>query len=268
MHPYRPKKADLDDLLRFESQLGISHVCLIAFSVYHTDNSSIVDALTKLGGKGRAVVCIDPEAVTDGELRKLHGLGARGVRLNLKTRDQRLGKIEFEGLLKSYADKIRCLGWALQLFVAMEQIDLIADVLPTLGIPVVIDHLGAPHPSKGAPKTQPGYEAFMKLLRSGQVWTKLSGTYRFDKVPGLEEYIMDVLRIAPNRVVWASDWPHSGGAQANPGGDCNAIQEYRKIDDRAWVDRCKSWCRAVSGENLIRKIWRDNPRALWQYDDK
>lgn len=214
------------------------------------------------------MVCIDPATVTDGELRKLHVLGARGARLNLKSREQRLQRKEFESLLRSYAERIKPLRWALQLFVALDQISLIADILPQLEIPIMIDHLGSPHPSKGSPKEQLGYNEFMKLLRSGQVWTKLSGVYRFDEVAELDEYILEILRVAPNRVVWASDWPHSGGVSANPGGDRNAIQEYRRIDDRAWINRCKEWCQVVeaeTGEDMVGKIWRDNPRALWQY---
>jgi hypothetical protein len=55
-----------------------------AFSVCHTDNASIEDALVNLNERSRAVVCINPDTVSDGELKKLHHLGARGVRLNLK----------------------------------------------------------------------------------------------------------------------------------------------------------------------------------------
>ncbi|KAF2807540.1 amidohydrolase 2 [Mytilinidion resinicola] len=256
LHPYRPQKADLDDFLRFESSQGISHVCLVAFSVYHTDNSSIIDALTRLGGKGRAVVCIDPESITDEELQRLHQFGARGVRLNLRTRGERVDTHVFESLLRQYAKRLRPFGWAIQLYVALDQIDQVADVIPTLGLPVVIDHIGFPDSKKGPAASQLGYEAFMTLLKSGNVWTKLSAVYRFDDLPDLDEYATEILRTAPNRVVWASDWPHSG--------------EYRKVDDHAWIARCKAWCRKVeggSGENLIRKIWRDNPRALWQYNE-
>ncbi len=109
----------------------------------------------------------------------------------------------------------------------------------------------------------------MELLKSGLVWTKLSGTYRFPGLRGLDDYAKEVLRTAPDRVVWASDWPHSGGVSASPGGDRNAVQEYRRVDDQAWVAQCKRWCAEVeggTGERLIKKIWVDNPRMLWQYE--
>ncbi|OIW25721.1 amidohydrolase 2 [Coniochaeta ligniaria NRRL 30616] len=269
LHPYRPKKADLSDLLSFHQKLGIAHSCLVAFSVYHTDNSSILDALRRLRGKARAVVCIDPDAATDSELQELHDAGARAIRLNLKTCGQRLDKAGFEEMLRKNAARIAPFGWAVQMYVSLDQIAQVADVLPTLGVPVVIDHVGFPDPAKGPVQLQEGYREFMDLLKSGAVWTKLSGTYRFQDLVGLDDYVREILSAAPDRVVWASDWPHSGGVAANPGGDRDVPQEYRKIDDRAWVARCKTWCREVeggSGQKLVQKIWVDNPRRLWKYE--
>jgi hypothetical protein len=105
------------------------------FSVYHTDNASIEDAQAKLNGKGRAVVCIDPDTVSDGELRKLHRFGARGVRLNLQSHEQHLDWQEFQRVLFAYADRIRPLGWALQIFCALEQLNLIAPHHPNTADP-------------------------------------------------------------------------------------------------------------------------------------
>jgi predicted TIM-barrel fold metal-dependent hydrolase len=93
--------------------------------------------------------------------------------------------------------------------------------------------------------------------------------YRFPDLPDLDEYVTDILRSAPDSVVWASDWPHSGGVEANPDGDRNKVQCYRQVDDVAWIKRCKGWCERVdrSGKGqLVHKIWVDNPRRLWQYN--
>jgi predicted TIM-barrel fold metal-dependent hydrolase len=85
----------------------------------------------------------------------------------------------------------------------------------------------------------------------------------------LDEYVVDVLRAAPDHIVWATDWPHSSGVAANPGGDPNKVQEYRKIDDFKWIAQCWDWCRMAeggTGEGLAKKIWVENPKRLWQYD--
>jgi predicted TIM-barrel fold metal-dependent hydrolase len=263
-HPYRPKKADLDDLLVFESKNNIEHVCIVSMSVYGTDNRSLLDALKRLNGKGRGVVCIDPETITDEELEDMHSLGVRGVRLNLFTWSQKLDKTTFIETLRKYADRIHPFGWVLQLYISLDQIQLVASEIPALGIPVVIDHLGAPAADK-PPRKQAGYAEFMSLLKRRQVWVKLSGTYRFAGLPELEQYAQEIIRLAPSQIVWASDWPHSGGVQHNPGGDRHISQEYRKISIPEFIETCKRWCNY--DEDTIQKIWVENPRRLWQYDE-
>ncbi|OQV03026.1 hypothetical protein CLAIMM_08126 [Cladophialophora immunda] len=143
-YPYRPKKASLDELLAFEKELGIDHVCLICMSVYGTDNSSMMAALRQLEGRARAIVCVDPATITEKELQEMHQLGVRGVRVNLKTRDEQMSKETLAAKLLQYADKIRHLGWVIQVYLALNQIPLVADVIPELNIPLVIDHLGPP----------------------------------------------------------------------------------------------------------------------------
>lgn len=232
-------------------------------SAYGDDNRSIVDALERQQGKGRAVVCIDPEKVADEELDHLHSLGARGVRINLRTFGKEPRKEELISMLQLHASKIKRLGWALQLFISLHQYPLIAEKIPKLGIPVVIDHLGLPSEKSPVPE-QAGYPEFMKALKNREVWVKLSGTYHFANVPQSESYIKEVIQAAPDHIVWASNWPHPGGRENNPGGDRFKHQDYRKVDDVGFLRQCIDWC--DGNQDLIRKLWVDNPRKLWQYE--
>lgn len=189
----------------------------------------------------------------------MHELGVRGVRVNLKTTTQMPDRTSLKKLLGTYANRIRPYGWALQLYISLSQIALIAEDLPMLGVPVVIDHLGAPSET-APPRKQTGYAPLMALLAEQKVYVKLSGLYRFSTMPDLEDYIREILRVAPTQVVWASDWPHSGGMEANPGGDRTKVQEYRKVNIPSFVLDCKRWC--DGDEKLVRKIWVENPRRL------
>lgn len=193
----------------------------------------------------------------------MHDLGVRGVRVNLQTTGQRPNRAQLRKLLAEHANKIRPYGWVLQLYIPLDQIALVAEDFPALGVPVVLDHLGAPLET-APPYKQAGYNELMRLLEERKVYVKLSGTYRFPKMPDLEDYVREILRVGPTQVVWASDWPHSGGVEANPGGDRTKIQDYRKVDIPGFVADCKRWC--GGDEKLIRKIWVENPRRLWQYD--
>ena len=195
----------------------------------------------------------------------MHNLGVRGVRINLKSTAQNQSKEELVANLRSYARRIHRLKWAIQLHVGLADIEKIADEIPSLGLPVVIDHLATPEKTQ-APRLQSGYTQFMDLLSKKQIWVKLSGIYRFSELPELDSYILEILRIAPTQVVWASDWPHTGGVAANPQGDRQAVQEYREYDVPAFIAQCKEWC--TKDEALIQKIFVDNPRRLWQYEDR
>lgn len=195
----------------------------------------------------------------------MHRLGVRGIRLNLRTRSERFEKVTFAKVLQKYADKIRPLGWVIQLYIDLDQIGLIADTLAKLGVPIVFDHLGSPKENAPA-RTQTGCTQLLNLLSERKAWVKMSGIYRFANLPDVDEWAREILRTAPTQVVWASDWPHSGGVEKNPGGDRNQVQEYRKIDIPKFIARCKAWCN--HDENLMRRIWVDNPRILWQYDSQ
>ena len=264
-HAYRTKKANLDDLLNFEKQLGTDHVCLVSISIYGTDNRLLLQSLRRLEGKGRAVVSIDPETISDQALDEMHALGVRGSRINLRSTSQEKTKEELTATLRSHVDKIHRLKWAIQVHISLADIEKIAGEIPKLGIPVVIDHLARPDKTR-APRLQPGYPELMDLLSKKQVWVKLSGIYRFPELPELDDYIREILRIAPTQVVWASDWPHTAGATANPQGNRHIPQDYRTIDVPAFISQCKEWC--GEDEELVRNIFVDNPRRLWQYEDE
>ena len=232
-------------------------------SVHGDDNGSLIDALTRLEGQGRAVVTINPETITEEQLDELHRYGARGVRLNLKTIGAQPDKQKFVSTLELYADRIRSRGWVIQIYLGLSQLPLIADAIPKLGVPVVIDHVAHPDHDR-SPYDQPGCHELLEMLEKRQVWVKFSGTYRFPELPDLDKYIKEMLQRAPTQIVFASDWPHSGGVEDSPNGDRKAYQDYRKVDDVGFVQQCLKWCNG--DEDLMRQICVDNPCRLWQYD--
>ncbi|RFU25716.1 hypothetical protein B7463_g10625, partial [Scytalidium lignicola] len=232
-------------------------------SVYGLNNDCSIDALRRLKGKGRGIACIDANTVEDAELDSLHNVGFRGIRLNLRTRSQNLSPNEWEKLLTTTANRIRRLDWVIQIFVSMPQIADIAPIIPKLGVKIVFDHLG--HPEQGTiPFEQRGCNELYELLSNDKnTYIKLSGTYRLEEGPDLEEHIKKLLNLFPDQVVWASDWPHTAGPEMNPGGDPKALQDNLTPDIPKFVQDSIRWCN--EDETLIKKIWVDNPRRLWDY---
>ncbi|EPS45358.1 hypothetical protein H072_641 [Dactylellina haptotyla CBS 200.50] len=270
-HPYTPKIASFLALQSFHAKLHphITHSVITSLSIYGNDNSCLLDVLRDLQKKDsgiRGVASIDPLTVSDAELQDMHEIGVRGVRLNLKSALVELSKAEFEKQLYQYADRLKPLKkWALQIHTDLPQLALIADVIPKLGITVIIDHLAHPSVKKPA-KEQNGYKDFLRLLARGEIYTKLSGMDRFPTLPLLDEYATEVVSVAPDRVVWASDWPHTGGATRNPDGDRKKVQDFRDVDDLAALTKAvEVYCKG--DEDVVKKIWKDNAIELWDYSD-
>ena len=77
---YTPPDASLESFLALHRTLGnIERAVLTQPSVYGIDNSCMLDAVEKSGGKFLAVVAVDAN-VSDKELEYLHARGARGDR--------------------------------------------------------------------------------------------------------------------------------------------------------------------------------------------
>jgi hypothetical protein len=78
----RPGDATVEDYRAFQKRIGTSRNVIVQPSTYGTENAPTLDALVAFGPSARAVVVVDT-TVTDAELKRMHDLGARGIRFNL-----------------------------------------------------------------------------------------------------------------------------------------------------------------------------------------
>ncbi|KAK5124673.1 hypothetical protein LTR85_001386 [Meristemomyces frigidus] len=215
---YQPSAHTLDDAHAFLSQLGIQKMVIVQPSIYGNDNSCTLDGLRQLGlTNGRAVVQFDPDATSAEQLREWHELGVRGVRLNFKSVGAELDAKSLAASMHKYADAVRALGWVLELYIALEDVHLLEPVVPKVGgVKICIDHFGHPSPSSlSAARTAqdlPGFSSLATLLEQGQTWVKISASYRLDKDPRhpvIESLCRELVRLRPDRCVFATDWPHT-----------------------------------------------------------
>ncbi|KAK8115510.1 hypothetical protein PG984_012012 [Apiospora sp. TS-2023a] len=256
------------DVRTFERDVaGLDGVVIVQPSIYGYDNSCTLSALQALGGpeRARAVVSFDPATVKQGTLQEWHTLGVRGVRLNLQSGGAEPPAIEeLEATIRQYADAVRPLGWVLQIYASLPTIaklePLLLDGAQQLGVRVCIDHMGhpnltashSPYTETGDPYTIPGFASLVRLLESGNTWTKLSGAYRFsaseDGFSDAAPVAKELLRVAGrNRVVFATDWPHT---------------RFEGLDIRPWIrtvliDLCEK------DEAVIERVFRGNAEELW-----
>lgn len=249
-----PPSAPVAAYRMLQQRLGTSRTVVVTPSTYGTDNTCTLDALAQLGDSARGVAVVDA-TVDDSELAHLASRGVCGLRVNFVS-PQSWGRTTAE-MLTTLADKVvrhrDCAGWHLQVFAHPEQIVALAPWLHKLPVPLVIDHLGHIDPSEG-PAAE-AYGVLRRLLDGGRTWVKLSGAYMRSSVHGPS--YADTLplghalvRDAPQRLVWGSDWPHTTEA---PG----------SVNDADLVDLLEAWCGSASA---MHRVLSDNPGQLYGFD--
>lgn len=258
---YTPGPAPLDQYRKVAAALQLGRAVVVQPSAYGTDNSCTLDAVAALGASARAVVGIDP-GISDDELDRLHGRGARGVRVNAASRGLR-DLDEIAGLVAATARRIERLGWHVQLFTDLAVIGHLAERFRTLPVPIVIDHMGLARATQGL--VQNGFASLCDLLASGRCWVKLSGAYRVsDQDSGFADagaIIRALIDANPDRAVWGTDWPHTGSHGHAQSAAAPPIT-YRRLDTAALLEQLV----ACAGDAIVaNKILVDNPARLYGF---
>lgn len=227
-------------------QLGIQRAVLVQPSGYGFDNSRALDAAREMTLDTRLVVVLPLDA-PDSEWRRHHEAGARGLRM-IATQPGGLG---LDGLERAAA-RMAELGWHIQLLVNPEQLLEAEARLAKLACPVVIDHMA--HVPATAGTQQAPFQAILRLLETGNTWVKLSAAYHLSKEPppyhDLLPFAQALVAARPDRLVWASDWPH-------------ITMSNMKLDSTALFDLLLDW---VPDAATRAQILARNPAALYGFD--
>jgi predicted TIM-barrel fold metal-dependent hydrolase len=201
----RPADALPDDYRALQKRIGTSRSVIVQPSTYGLDNRCTLDAVVALGPNTRAVVVVN-DTVSDAELKRMDGLGARGIRFNLA----QAGATTPE-MLEPLSKRVDALGWHIQINAPAAKIMEIMPILERVPSPIVFDHLA--HIPQPAGVSDPLYGKILALIDKGRTWVKLSGAYADTKV-GPPTYADSsavaraYAKAAPERMVWGSDWPH------------------------------------------------------------
>jgi predicted TIM-barrel fold metal-dependent hydrolase len=258
---YTPHPAPLDHYRKVAAALRLTRAVVVQPSAYGTDNSCTLDAVAAVGPSARAVVGIDPRTPDD-ELDRLHARGARGVRVNVASRGLRDAG-EIADLVTATAKRIDRLGWHVQLFTDLAVIEQLAPRFRMLPVPIVIDHMGLAHASRGS--TQVGLASLCDLLASGRCWVKLSGAYRISsQEPDFADAVTIIRALIdanPDRALWGTDWPHTGSHGHAQSENAPPVI-YRPLDTASLLDQLV----ACAGDaTVVNKILVDNPARLYGF---
>jgi predicted TIM-barrel fold metal-dependent hydrolase len=243
----RPPDASVHAHRLLQKRIGTARIVVVGPSTYGTDNSCTLDAMAQFGPAARGVAVVDT-SVTDAELERLNDLGVRGIRFNLV----QSGATTID-MLEPLSRRVNDFGWHVQVHMLGDQIVEAADLLRRLPSPIVFDHLARiPQP---AGVDHPAFALVLKLLDTGRTWVKLSGAYMETKVgpptyADVSKVARAYVKAAPERLIWASDWPHP------------TEQADAKPDDAILFDLLADW---TPDEATRNRILVDNPVALYGF---
>jgi 2-pyrone-4,6-dicarboxylate lactonase len=243
---YTPPPVLLEDFLAMHRAVGFERGVLVQTGLYGNDNSFIVDAIKANPHRLRGIALIG-EDVTDVELQHLADSGVRGFRVN---RTAKTG-LSIE-VARKLADRVKDLGWHVQFLLDVEDHPNLDTLLGSFATEVVIDHIGRPDPRRGI--AAPGFQALLRLLRSGHGWAKLSAPYRTSQQQppyhDLTPFVHALVEAVPDRLVWGSDWPH-------------VLLKTTMPNDGDLVDQIAVW---VPDESVRRRILVDNAERLYGFE--
>ncbi|MGZ5179874.1 MAG: amidohydrolase family protein [Ramlibacter sp.] len=248
--PRKPPQADVATYRRLQQRIGTQRTVVVTPSTYGVDNACTLDALDQLGEDARGVAVVDSD-VPPAELERLASRRVCGLRVNFVS-PQSWGETTPD-MLATLARKVQPLGWHVQVFAHPEQLVAMEPLLAALPVPLVVDHLGRIDPADGA--SGPAFGTVRRLLDRGNTWVKLSGVYMRSRegAPGYGDTFalgQALVRHAPERLVWGSDWPHT-------------TERAGSVDDADLVDVLLAWCDA---DETLRRVLVENPRRLYGFE--
>lgn len=243
----RPPAATVSTYKKFQTTLGLGRSVVVQPSSYGVDNSCLLDALQQFGTAARGVAVVN-DKVSDAELDQLASGGVRGIRFNLV----QAGATSIE-MLQPLAERIAGRHWHVQVHCTPDTLAANGKLLAGLPVPVVLDHMA--RISQDQVGIHPAQRTLFELLDTGKTWVKLSAPYLNGWEPGaapgkLGTLVQELLREAPARLVWASDWPH--------------VTETQWPDDRQLLEQFKTW---VNDSSAMEKILVENPEQLYGFAD-
>jgi D-galactarolactone isomerase len=230
-----PPPGSVEDYRAVQRRLGLERVVVVQPSAYGTDNRATVEAVAAFGENAARGIAVVEAETPHAELERLSQAMMVGARFLMLPG----GAIGWDQLDR-IAARVSEHDWHVQL-----QLDgrLLPDRLAQIerwSSRIVIDHVGKF--IKPVAVDHPSFLCLLNLLETGRVWVKLSAPYEVS-VSGPPHYedigvlAKALVRAAPERMLWASNWPHPS-AQENPPDDVRLLELLDEwVEDTATRDR-------------------------------
>jgi D-galactarolactone isomerase len=244
---FLPGHFPVEDYRALQKRLGLERVIVVQPNAYKDDNRVTIDSIKKLGKNAKGVAVVMPN-VADAELERLTKAGICALRIMTLHG----GTLGFD-VMDQIMARVHPFGWHANIQLDGRELPKYEAQIKRLPGKFVIDHTG-----KFLEPVAPDHEAFKSLLRlvdTGRCWVKLSAPYETSNT-GAPKY-EDVGRLAkalvkkaPERMLWASNWPHPSARKPAP------------PDDVALLELLADW---APDEKTREKILADNPAEFYGF---
>jgi D-galactarolactone isomerase len=244
---FLPGYFPVEDYRAMQKQVGLERVVVVQPNAYADDNSVTLDSIKKIGKNAKGVAVVK-SGVADKELERL----TQGGMCALRIMTLHGGTLGFD-VMDALMARVHPFGWHANIQLDGRELPKFEAQIKKLPGRFVIDHTG-----KFLEPVETNSEPFKSLLRlvdTGRCWVKLSAPYETSKT-GAPKY-EDVSRLArtlvkhaPERMLWASNWPHPSARKPAP------------PDDADLLDLLLDW---APDEKTRRKILVDNPAELYGF---
>ncbi len=240
----RPPNASVEDYAEVQRALDLERVVVVQPTTYGLDNRCQLEGMARIGPSARGVVVAD-STVEDSTLWTYADLGVRGLRFHMLPG----GAIGWEHL-EPLAARLRNFGLHVQLQLDGHELAERQEQLLKLPCQLVIDHVG-----RFMGPVEPDSDAFSALLGlvDAGAYVKLSAPYESAQDPTHEyetvtKCVAALVDRAPDRMLWASNWPHPGQTSPPSTGD------LARLRDR-WLPT----------PELREQVLSTNPAALYNF---
>ena len=208
---YTPEDAPKEALAALHAHLGIDRTVIVQASCHGIDNRAMLDAITDDPANIKGVAIVDG-SFGDAEYRTLHDGGVRAVRFNFV---KHLGGTPDMDVFLKVLDRIKSFGnWHVVLHLDAPDIIPLSDMIKSLPLPFVIDHMGRVPGKDGV--DQAPLKALLELAKLERCWIKVCGSERISLPPYAEAVPIakTIIDAIPDRVLWGTDFPHPNPTHA------------------------------------------------------
>lgn len=244
---YTPPAAPVEHWMKIAAAIGIDRGVMVQPSVHGTDTAVTLNAVATSDGRLRGIIRAD-SSLRDGDVRRLHSGGVRGVRFPFAKRVR--GTFDVEEFRRNVA-RVEPMGWIVEFQIDGDMLEEHVDLIANVPLPTILDRFAGVPPEGGV--DQPAFRTLLDLVSRPNIWIKMHGADRHMRDGARYEHLVAMNRAliarAADRIIWGTDWPHS-----------EIFEPNQTPDDAALLDMLLDF---APDPGVREKILRDNPQRLF-----